>query len=245
MRRLFRLIIFLFLAMPLLSQDALAQDYDDLDSSDAAKQKKKKKSRSRDYDEMEVREIARGFYAKTNIGGWIYLLDFNGWVKPGTSVALALGQDFVDNPRSSVAWELAFFQGIHNGEHYEVQSQNIAIAPLIQGDLRTYSGVALIEVSGYPGRRFGIGVRAGGGVLFSPLLIDEDAWNQDFISASGWYQGNDAGYHTGPKPLALFGPTFEYYTKMSHFSVGFDADAIYAIGFDFGISITGTIKYTF
>jgi hypothetical protein len=32
---------------------------------------------------------------------------------------------------------------------------------------------------------------------------------------------------------------------MSHFSVGADVDAIYAIGFDLGVSITGALKYTF
>ena len=55
----------------------------------------------------------------------------------------------------------------------------------------------------------------------------------------------DPGYHGTPHPIVMGGPTFEYYTKLSHFSVGIDADVFYAIGFDLGASVTGTLKYTF
>jgi hypothetical protein len=41
------------------------------------------------------------------------------------------------------------------------------------------------------------------------------------------------------------GPTFEYYTKLSHFSAGIDVDVFYAIGFDLGLNATGNLKYTF
>jgi hypothetical protein len=232
----------LLVAGPALMPDvAVAQDYDDLDDEGAKKQKtKKKRGKSYDFEGMEVKEVARGFYAKTNMGGWIYLGNFNGYVKPGTSMALAVGQDFLDNESNSMAWEIAFFQGIHNGLHYEIQAGDPA-APLLQGDLRTYSGVASLEWSAYPGRRFGVGARVGGGVLFSPLLIDDVAWEETVVPTLGI----DRGYHSGPKPLVMLGPTFEYYTKMSHFSVGADIDAIYAIGFDFGLSMTGVLKYTF
>ena len=45
--------------------------------------------------------------------------------------------------------------------------------------------------------------------------------------------------------MVLGGPTFEYYTKLSHFSVGLDADVFYAFTFDLGASVTGYLKYTF
>jgi hypothetical protein len=228
----------LFAPAPAFAED---DGYDDLDDLGRKKQSEKKRGKSYDFEGMQVKEITRGFYAKTNIGGWIFLLDFRGYVKPGTSMALSLGQDFVDNERNSMAWEVSFFQGIHNGTHYEIQADD-PNAPLVQGDLRTYSGIATLEWSAYPARRLGIGGRLGGGVLFSPLLIDEVAWGEVVETA---FQGIDNGYHSGPKPLVLVGPTFEYYTKMSHFSVGADVDAIYAIGFDLGISITGALKYTF
>jgi hypothetical protein len=240
-----------FLALTLLAapfvapEIAHAQDFDDLDDleNDGAKKKKKKKKSSGRYDElsaMEVKEISRGFFAKTNMGGWLYLGKFNGYVKPGTSMALAVGQDFVDNESNSMSWEVAFFQGIHNGLHYEIQADDPG-SPRIQGDLRTYSGIASLEWSAYPGRRFGAGARIGGGVLFSPLLIDDVAWQETVVPTLGV----DYGYHSSPHPLVMLGPTFEYYTKMSHFSVGVDIDAMYVINFDFGLSMTGVLKYTF
>jgi len=245
MRKTLGFLALTFLAATVVAPaTALAQDddYEDLDDyGTSSKRKKRDRGKSYDFEGMEVKEISRGFYAKTNIGGFIYLLDFNGYVKPGTSVALALGQDFMDNESSSMAWEVALFQGIHNGMHFEQQADDPG-APLVQGDLRTYSGVAMLEYSAYPARRFGLGARLGGGALISPLLIDDTAWTEVVVPEFG---GQDRGFHSGAKPLVLFGPTFEYYTKMSHFSVGADVDAIYAIGFDLGISITGAIKYTF
>jgi len=41
------------------------------------------------------------------------------------------------------------------------------------------------------------------------------------------------------------GLTFEYYTKLSHFSVGADIDAMYIVNFDLGISPTAYLKYSF
>ena len=55
-------------------------------------------------------------------------------------------------------------------------------------------------------------------------------------------QGN---VHDQPHPVVLGGPTLEYYTKLSHFSAGIDTDIFYAVGFDLGVSATGTLKYTF
>ncbi|MBN1335253.1 MAG: adventurous gliding motility protein CglE [Deltaproteobacteria bacterium] len=197
---------------------------------------------ARDFSSMQVKEINRGFYAKTNVGGWVYLGDFSGLVKPGTSIALAFGQDFVDRERSSMAWEVALFQGIHNGMHYQAQMDTYGTA-YVEGDLRTYSAAALLEYSSYPTRRFGIGARFGGGMLYSPLLIDEKAWLEDVVPK--YFQNGDPGYHAVAHPLVMAGPTIEYYTKMSHFSVGLDLDVIYAMDFDLGTSFTGTLKYSF
>ena len=64
--------------------------------------------------------------------------------------------------------------------------------------------------------------------------VVEDAWNN-----------NRPTVHDQPHPVVIGGPTIEYYTKLSHFSVGIDVDASYAVGFDLGLSTTGTVKYTF
>jgi hypothetical protein len=81
----------------------------------------------------------------------------------------------------------------------------------------------------------------GAGALSSPLLIDEDAYQREVIPEFG----GDPGWHSGIKPLFVFGPTFEYYSKLSHFSVGIDADVFYGIGWDLGLNATGYFKYTF
>ena len=248
MKRSLWLLSLLF-AAPLALQDvqAAGSDYDDLDGDSSKPTKKKVKSR-RDFSDEDVREIAKGFYAKSNIGGWVYLLDFMGYVKPGTSLALAVGQDFVDKERSSMAWEVAFFQGIHNGVHYETQGadgcmQAGGAAPCVEGDLRTYTFTGTLEWSAYVNRRLGIGLRGGGGLLYSPLLMDQEAYESKVLI--GEWGIADPGYHNAAHPAVMVGPTFEYYTKMSHFSAGADIDAIYAIGFDLGLSMTGYFKYTF
>lgn len=194
----------------------------------------------------QVREITRGWYGKSNVGAAIYLGDFSGAVSPGSYVGVAFGQDFVDNERTSMAWEVAFNQGLHNGADSVTQGSNGCIAagagpaPCTQGDLRTYTVSAAYEFSMYPTRRVGVGLRAGAGVLLSPLLMDEVAWAQTV----GDY-GVDPGYHNGAKPVFFGGPTLEYYTKLSHFSVGADIDVSYGLGWDLGLNTTGTVKYTF
>lgn len=231
----------------LLAPPAWAQDEDEgddfLEESDSDKGRKSKPSRGRSFEEGTVREIVRGFYGKANVGAGMYLLDFSGAVNPGTFVALGVGQDFIDTEKMSLAWEVGLWQGLHNGADYVTQaSAGCGVgAPCTEGDLRAYSLVANIEYSAYPTRRIGIGGRLGAGVLYSPLLMNADAYQTDVIPA----YGGDPGYHNSPKPLIMVGPTFEYYTKLAHFSVGADVDAFYGIGWDLGLNATGYLKYTF
>lgn len=220
---------------------ALAQadpDYDDLDTSSNDSRKKRKHDRKRVVSE-QVREIVRGTYAQANIGGAMYLGQFSGWVSPGTALGLSFGQDFIDHEKHSMSWELSFYQGVHNGTDYETALSNGG--PPIEGDLRTYTVDGTLKWATYPTRRVGLGLRAGGGVLFSPLLIDHDFYNTEVLPEIG----GEPGYHGSPHPVVVGGPTFEYYTKLSHFSVGMNVDAFYAIGFDLGMNITGDMKYTF
>ncbi len=67
----------------LLPEQALAQGYDDLDNS--ASEEDAPSSRRA---EREVREVVKGVYAKSNVGGASYLLNFRGWVRNGTTVGL-------------------------------------------------------------------------------------------------------------------------------------------------------------
>ena len=44
----------------------------------------------------DVREIERGWYAKSSIGATIFLSRLSDRILPGTNLGLAVGQDFID-----------------------------------------------------------------------------------------------------------------------------------------------------
>jgi hypothetical protein len=200
---------------------------------------------ARDFEGEVVREVVRGFYMKANIGSTVYFNTHNVRVQGSTapllsgvmSLELGIGSEFIDQERFSAAWEVQFGQGLFNGPRID---QITLVAPLLQGDIHTFSATGAVEMSTYVSRRLGLGLRAGGGVMVIPLLMGEEGY-QEIVA--GW--GAVARLHEGPMPMVLFGPTLEYYTKLSHFSVGIDVDATYVIGFDLGVSPFGYLKYTF
>lgn len=237
-----------------VASDDEEDDEDSGDDTDTAPRKKKSRAAG-DDDQARIREIVRGFYAKANIGGAGYLLNFadkggGPAVSSGTLVGLTFGQDFVDNEKQSMAWEVTLNQGVHNGlewggtgagqADYGCVAAGTGPYPCTEGDLRTYSLQAAYEFSAYPVRRFGIGVRAGAGALYSPLLIESIGYQDTVIPA----MGVDPQIHNSIHPYGFAGPTFEYYTKLSHFSVGVDVDVFYALGWDLGINASVGLKYT-
>lgn len=219
------------LSLLLLTSSAFAQD--DLDAA------RKETAGSTE----QVREIARGYYLKSDIGSTIYLLTYSGLLSGVMTVDLAVGSDFIDNEKNSVSWEVIFSQSLLNGPKWDVQPTVLPSNQFIQGDLHTFSGLAAVEASVYPTRRFGVGGRVGGGVMVAPLLINPDEYNTTVATAWG---GVLSPVHGSPMPVIMGGPTIEYYTKLSHFSVGLDVDAQYVIGLnDLGIVPKGYMKYTF
>ena len=236
----------LLLFSAIQSTDAFAQGIDGLDDP---VEEDKDRGRRRGTQKPDVKEINKGLYAKANVGGAGYVGQFRGFVKAGTAVGASIGQDFVDREKTSMAWELGFMQGIHNGCDYEFQADQICSgangrpSPYIQGDTRTYQFTAAYEFSKYPTRRLGLGIRVGGGGFYSPLLMDEELYLSDVVQKE--WNIAEPGYHGKFKGLALGGITAEYYSKLSHFSLGFDGDIFYAIGFDAGFNATGYMKYTF
>lgn len=240
------------LALGALAPAAMAQGLD-FDES----QGRSKRDRSLDFSDEVVREIVRGVYVKAAGGSTIYLMDrASPILRPGTTINFTVGQDVVDKPKLSAAWEVTIYQALHNGLEYERQGallQEGAIGPnrLIQGNSHNIALLVGGEVSGYVTRRFGIGGRLGGGVMISPLLMNRTAYDTRVIGTGGTSPGEWGGpqnrptVHERPLPVVYAGPTFEYYTKLSHFSLGIDIDAMFAIGMDLGIVGTGYFKYTF
>jgi hypothetical protein len=235
-------------AFSLISADAVAQDYD----LDEPERGKAKRTRSQDFDNEIVREIKRGYYIKAGAGTTVYFVTpRSSFLRPGTTLNLAVGGEFLDQERMSAAWEFMFGQAIHNGLSYIDQgallSQDPNVAPyLVQGDVHSFSMLLVGEFSFYPTRRFGIGLRAGGGVMFTPLLMgngNPSGWVENVVAQT--WGGTGTTVHSTPHPTILVGPTIEYYTKLSHFSIGADIDFVYAVGFEGGIMATGYMKYTF
>ena len=235
--------------------NAYAQDYDDLDSDTARKKRNKDRKSARDRLKNDVvREINRGFFVRANIGGAFYLLTYGSQnldrsiLSGGTTVALTVGNDFIDQERSSMAYELQVYSGVHNGMNYIDQGYYLsagAMSPdrIIQGDTRTLAAMLGLEYSIYPSRRLGIGLRVTGGVLYAPMLMNTQsaAYQDDVLDE---WQANPT-VHDTIHPMFGGGPTVEYYTKLSHFSLGADVDVTYSIGFDLGVAASGYLKYTF
>ena len=140
-----RLLPLIVAAPLLLATPAWGQGLDELDEPDEVEEEA---NRRRTPGEQVVREIVKGPYAKSSVGGAGYLLDFNGFVSAGTAVGLSLGYDFVDREKTSMAGELGIWQGIHNGCSVERQGRpgvnegtcsgnaKGKPSPGIQGDLR-------------------------------------------------------------------------------------------------------------
>ncbi len=217
---------------------ALAQDLD-LDSDG----KKKKKEFIVEINK-DVKEITKGWYAKSLIGGAAYVLNLRNSVQPGAVSGLTFGQDFIDQQDFSMAWEAGLITGVHNGIYYDLQAEMgcAQLGTCVQGDLRTFTLLAAAEASWYPAKRIGLGVRLGGGIMISPLLMSREYYLSEVVPK---WSGLESPIHSSPHPLGMGGFTFEYYTKLAHFSIGVDIDATYAIGFDLGVGGNGYFKYTF
>lgn len=225
----------LMLAALAVPQDAVAQD-------------KAERRRARASEKELIREVVRGPYVKSNVGTTVVFPVNARSAKPSTGapnysgvvfLGLAAGGEFIDQERFSVAFEASFSQGLVQGP----RTESLTFAnSLTQGDVHMLMGTGVVEASIYPARRLGIGVRAGGGVGVMPLLMDPTQYAGLVIDQ---LDGVPAPAHEGPLPMVVVGPTIEYYTKLSQFSIGADVDFTYIVGFNPGLFPSGYLKYTF
>jgi hypothetical protein len=224
------------------SSEAIAQDMD-FDESEDKKKKNKRTAKKVDID-RDVREIERGLYSKANAGAMIYVLNHpSPFTAPVHSLALSIGDDFVDREKTSMAWEVSFLQTVHNGASYLDQVGNLPPNHYIQGDTRGFALLAAYEFSKYPTRRLGLGFRLAAGVMGMPVLMHEDTYNT-LVVGNTWQLGVSPNHNKVYIPVGG-GPSLEYYTKLAHFSIGVDSDVLYILNYDLGINITGYMKYTF
>jgi len=195
-----------------------------------------------------VREVNRGLYLKSGVGVTPYFQQNslgNPVTGPVMTVDLSIGNDIVDQERLSMAVEAQLSQQLHQGPKLEEIPLEVAagVNPPISGDIHVFAATATFEVSGYLTRRFSIGVRGGGGVSLIPLLMNEQFYQELVLEPNGI---QTAAAHQGPQPTIRGGGTIEYYTKLSHFSVGADVDVLMVLGsLGLGLSPVGYLKYTF
>lgn len=215
----------------------------DLDGSEES-QKRQRTAKAVEID-RNVREIERGLYSKANVGAMLYLLNHPAPItNPVHSIGLGVGKDFVDREKMSMAWEVTFLQTVHNGISY-IDQLDYVPNPLnyFQGDTRGFALLGGYEFTKYPSRRFGVGVKLSAGVMGMPVQMDQVTY-ETVVVDSTW--GLTAAPNHGKVYIPVGGgPTFEYYTKLAHFSVGADVDVLYIVGWDLGVNPTGYVKYTF
>ena len=227
--------------LSLMSPEVEAQDLDF--DTEETKKKRTKKTKNIQF-ERDVREIERGLYSKANVGATIYLLNHPApFTAPVNSIALSVGNDFMDRESLSMAWEVSFLQTVHNGASYDQQPGNLAVNSYFQGDTRGFGLLASYEVSKYATRRFGIGLKLTGGVMGMPVLMHKESFDT-LVVAQSWGLTSSPNHRKVYIPVGG-GPTLEYYTKLAHFSVGADIDVLYIVGWDLGVQPTGYMKYTF
>jgi hypothetical protein len=119
-----------------------------------------------DRAQPEIREIEKGTYAQANIGAAFFLDKFAGAVSPGTSLGLSIGHDFVDQEKTSMAFEFDFFQGVHNGVNYQQQTDT---GPYGRGRPPHVHARRPPRVVVLPEPARGARPPAGGGMMTSPL----------------------------------------------------------------------------
>ena len=225
----------MLLSTQFFSTPVSAQNFDEVE--------RKKKGYQIVDDQRAVREVERGWYAKSNIGGSFYFTGAGQFIKPGTTISMVGGKDIIDRENMSVSWEAGLISSIHNGNYHEEQAALGcgSMGTCVQGDSRTFLFHGVGEYSYYPNVRFGIGVRGGGGIMSIPLLMDELYYQEKIVPSFG----ATSIVHQGVKPVGMGGLTFEYYTKLSHFSIGLDADFMFVVGVGAGANTNGYFKYTF
>lgn len=269
-------LLLLLIALPLLvgaPAVALAQDdeeYPDDDDDDEYPDDDDERSSRGDPDEPRARperattkkrpsrEVVKGVYAKANMGAGIALPPFRKYTSgTSTQVDFSVGGDVIDRLGFTLTIEGSFFNMISNAAGPFDQradptrpcntgevAGSICISK-VQGGYNLIGGTAAVRFGpNFGGRRvkrLHLAIQVGGGVGYSPLLVDETT---AVFASNGpiLLQGRAVG-------LITPGVGLEYYTRLSHFSIGIDVDFNVAIGGSNLLAMWVTpslfIKYTF
>ena len=247
--------LLLLLAVPLAvpsvamaQEDDPDEDYpdDDDDDDDIEEDESPRERRAPPKRKRPTREVVKGAYAKINLGPLFWLGDISPFVSSsGTEIDFSFGYDVLDRLKFTLTVEASFFQVISNGDGVSV---DLAFGSPIQGDFRIFGGMAAVRagpnVGGRRVKRLAIAFHAGGGIAYSPPLVDMQSQNVISRIAASY------GFIMQGIPLGLVqgGMGLEYYTRLSHFSLGLDVDFNVILGgpvVAMGLATNAFIKYTF
>ena len=193
-----------------------------------------------------MREVVKGAYLKVNLGPLIWLPSISNYTSTtGTEMDISFGGDVVDTLNFTLSVEGSFFQVITNGDGVSTEI-GAQIGSPIQGDFRVFGGIGGVRFAGNLGgkrvKRFSISGHVAGGVGYSPPLVD--LADTRVISRMAY------GYIMQDRALGIIqgGAGLEYYTRLSHFSLGLDIDFNVLVGGPIpamGIGTNFFAKYTF
>ena len=227
-----------------------ASDIDEPDDVEPERRQGTRKKRKR-----RVREVVKGAYLKINIGPQFWLPPISNVTSTSaTELDFSFGYDVIDRLPFTLTIEGSFTTLVANGTGVNDELAfntllALGIAPTIQGDFRLYGGTVDLRFGpnfgGKKTKRGNISIQVGGGAGYSPALIDlPDPIVVNRMNANG------KGYLLQGRFLGLITPGIgvEYYTKLSHFSLGLDVDANIILGgpaIAIGVGLDFFAKYTF
>jgi hypothetical protein len=194
----------------------------------------------------QPREVVKGFYAKVNLGPLIWMPPISSWTSStGTAFDVSLGGDVIDQLGFTLSIEGSFFQLVTNGDGVS-SDLGLQLQSPIQGDFRVFGGIVGVRagpnLGGKRVKRISVAGHAGGGIGYSPPLVDmQDARVLQRMVYGSIMQGRALG-------LVQAGVGVEYYTRLSHFSLGLDVDFDLIIGgpvVAMGLALDFFVKYTF
>ncbi len=202
-----------------------------------------------------TREVVKVAYLKINVGPQFWLPPISSVTSTSaTELDFSFGYDFIDRLPFTMTVEGSFTTLVANGSGVNVRDTfdqliAVGIAPTVQGDFRIFGGTVNLRFGpnfgGKKTKRGNFSIQVGGGGGYSPPLIDL----QDPVVA-GRIAANGKGYLLQGRFLGLITPGIglEYYTKLSHFSLGLDVDANIILGgpsIAIGVGLNFFAKYTF
>lgn len=222
---------------------------EDLDREEETARVRRRREAQQRKKKRPVREIVKGAYLKVNLGPLFWLPPISSFTSTtGTEMDISFGYDVVDTLGFTLSIEGSFVQVITNGDGVSTEIGRDIQSP-IQGDFRIFGGTASIRAAANIGgkrvKRFSISGHGGGGVGYSPTNIPRDSEVYARMFSRMAY-----GEVLQDKLLGLVqgGLGFEYYTRLSHFSVGLDVDFNVILGgpiVAMGVATNAFAKYTF